>query len=183
MRAIPDKYKWRLVTFYSLKCYKYCWAQQRRVYASVYLQAAVWGCQQKWPALCARQHQSQQPGASFPLPYSPTEKEASEFNLTPEPDNQSNAFLTHRGINAHTWLHRYWANRASPCSWSPSKGRILKKRSTWGRSLVATASSSRLVTRAFRLRSASWSNARLASTALPAQNRRIILKYSMLVLK
>lgn len=38
----------------------------------------MWVCQQKWPVLCVRRDQSQQPGASSPLPYWPTKRKASK---------------------------------------------------------------------------------------------------------
>lgn len=70
---------------------------------------------------------------------------------------------------SHTCLQRYSENLLNPSSCKPSSGKILKKRSTWGRSpsFVATANFS--VTMALRRCSASCSSFRLASIMLPAQ--------------
>ena len=77
--------------------------------------------------------------------------------------------LSYQAIRSHTCLQRYSENLLNPSSCKPSSGKILKKRSTWGRSpsFVATANFS--VTMALRRCSASCSSFRLASIMLPAQ--------------
>lgn len=72
---------------------------------------------------------------------------------------------------ALTCLQRYSENLLSPSSCKPSRGKILKKRSTWGRSPCFIAVSNFSVTIAFRRCSDSCRSFRLASIMPPARRR------------
>ena len=97
-------------------------------------------------------------------------KVSTENGSTQCPDLQQRTVpLCCQASRSHTCLQRYSENLLNHSSCKPSSGKILKKRSTWGRSpsFVATANFS--VTMALRRCSASCSSFRLASIMLPAQ--------------
>lgn len=71
-----------------------------------------------------------------------------------------------------TCLQRYSENLLSPSSCKPSRGKILKNRSTWGKSPCFIAVSNFSVTIVFRRCSASCRSFRLASIMPPGQKNK-----------